>query len=149
MKSKVLAVSALVCVVAGCASQQPDTKSNPNFVVTTPVVELRPGGSIMMYGTGFAPKQEIMLLLKDSTGGMSSIGSAVKPAPVPNQDGNWAAAWDYSAYIKSVKPGTALLTVTDKDYKTLGQAPVVFNTPPAPKPEAKPEAKPGAKPAAR
>ena len=131
-------------LVLGCAGQQDAMKQGPSFVVTTPVVELRPGGKVFMYGTGFTPKQEIMLLLKDAGGGLSSIASNLKPAPVPNNEGAWAAEWDYSSYVRVVKPGTAMLTVADKDYKTLGHAPVVFVSPPA-----KPEAKPAAKPAAR
>ena len=130
--------------VLGCAGLQGGMKQGPSFVVTTPVVELRPGGKIFMYGTGFAPKQEITLLLKDAGGGMSSIGSVVTPAPVANQEGAWAAEWNFSSYVKVLKPGTAMLTAADKDYKTLGHAPIVFVVPPPPKPMAKPTAMPGA-----
>jgi hypothetical protein len=129
----------------GCAGQQQVMKQVPEFVVTTPVVELRPGGKVDMYGTGFAPKQEITLLLKDAGGGMSSIGSALKPAPVANQDGAWAAQWDYSSYVRVIKPGTAMLTVADKDFNTLDQAPVLFIAQP-PKPAPQAAAKPGAQP---
>lgn len=130
--------------VLGCAGQQGVMKQGPSFVVTTPVVELRPGGKVVMYGTGFTPKEEITLLLKDAGGGMSSIGSAVKPAPVANQEGAWAAEWDFSSYVRVVQPGTAMLTAADKDYKTLGHAPVVFVAPPPAKPMAKPAVTPGA-----
>jgi hypothetical protein len=130
----------------GCASQ--DVKPGPMFVVTTPVVQLSAGATIDMYGTGFAPKQEIMLLFKDPGGGMSGIAGTVAPNAVPNQDGAWAARWLLTPYLSSFRPGTGMLTVTDMNYKTLGQAPVVLlPAPPKPKPEAKPEAKPAAKPA--
>jgi hypothetical protein len=135
---------AVVLVLLGCAGQQEVMKQVPEFVVTTPVVELRPGGKVDMYGTGFAPKQEITLLLKDAGGGMSSIGSALKPAPVANQDGAWAAQWDYSSYVRVIKPGTAMLTVADKDFNTLDQAPVLFVAqPPKPAPEAAAKPVPG------
>ncbi|MCC6472504.1 MAG: hypothetical protein IT514_02050 [Burkholderiales bacterium] len=139
--------------VMGCAGQQSAMKSTPSFVLTTPVVELRPGGKVAMYGTGFAPKQEVMLLLKDAGGGMSSIGGVLKPVPVPNQDGAWAAEWDISSYVRVIRPGTGMLTVADKDFKTLGQAPIVFVAAPAkPAPQAAakgaPKAVPGARPAA-
>jgi len=129
----------------GCASQ--DVKPGPKFVVTTPVVQLTGGSVVDMYGTGFAPKQEILLLFKDPGGGMSGIAGTVVPNAVPNQDGAWAARWVLTPYLKSFSPGTGMLTVTDMNYKTLGQAPIVLLAPPKPKPEAKPEAKPAAKPA--
>ena len=129
----------------GCASQD-SMRQGPSFVVTTPVVALVAGGKVVMYGTGFAPKQELVILLKDSAGGMSGLSGAVLPEPVPNADGAWAAEWDYSSYVSVISPGTAMLTVADKDYKPLGQAPIVFL--PKPKPPAKPEAKPAAKPEA-
>jgi hypothetical protein len=49
--------------VLGCAGQA--TKPGPSFVVTTPVVQLAPGSVVDMYGTGFAPKQQIILLFKE------------------------------------------------------------------------------------
>lgn len=131
--------------VLGCAGQ--DTKPGPTFVVTTPVVQLSPGATVDMYGTGFVPKQQIMLLFKEPGGGMSGIAGTVQPNAVPNQDGAWAARWVITPYLKSFRPGTGMLSVTDMEYKTLGQAPVVLVAPPKPKPEAKPEAKP--KPEAR
>jgi hypothetical protein len=132
----------------GCAAQKDmlAMKQGPSFVVTTPVAELKPGQKLMMYGTGFAPKQEVVLLLKDPNGGMSSIGSSLKPAPVANADGAWAAQWDYSSFVRVIKPGTAMLTAADKDYKPLGQAPVAFIAPTPPKAPAvagRPEARPG------
>jgi hypothetical protein len=138
MKMKIgLTVAAASLAVMGCASQQSTMKEETSFVVTTPVVELRPGGKIAMYGTGFAPKQEVTLILKDPGGGMSSIGAALKPAAVANQDGVWAGEWDYSAYLKNLKPGTGVLSVADKDWNTLGKAPVVFVAAPSkPAPQA-------------
>jgi hypothetical protein len=128
------------------AKKAPAVKKSLAFIVTTPVVELRAGSNIMMYGTGFQPKQEVTVLFKDSGGGMTGISSALKPEPVPNEEGAWAAAWDISSYTAVFKPGTGMLTVVDKNWKTIGEAPVVLVAPPPkPKPEAKPEA---AKPAA-
>ncbi len=136
-------VSCAGLFLMGCASQDV-MRQGPSFVVTTPVVTLAPGGKVVMYGTGFAPKQELVLLLKDSAGGMSGLSGAVTPAPVPNADGVWAAEWVFTAYVSVISPGTAMLTVADKDYKPLGVAPIVFLPKPKPvavKPEAaKPEA---------
>ncbi len=124
-------------IVLGCAGLSKDvTKPGPAFVVTTPVVEMSPGAKVVMYGTGFAPKEEVILLFKDAGGGLSGISGAVKPAPVPNAEGAWAVEWDCTAYLKMIKPGTAMLSAVDKDYKTLAQAPVLFVAAPK-KPEAK------------
>jgi hypothetical protein len=134
------------------AKKPPAVKKSLAFIVTTPVVELRAGSNIMMYGTGFQPKQEVTVLFKDAGGGMSGISSSLKPEPVPNEEGAGAAAWDISSYTAVFKPGTGMLTVVDKNWKTIGEAPVVLVAPPPkPKPEAaKPDApKPeAAKPAA-
>ena len=55
--------------VLGCAGLGKDVrKQRPSLVVTTPVVELSKGGKVVMYGTGFAPKQEVMLLFTDAGG---------------------------------------------------------------------------------
>jgi hypothetical protein len=140
--------ASVALAVMGCAShqQQSAAKQTPAFVLATPVVELRPGGKVAMYGTGFAPKQEVMLVLKDPGGGMSSIGSALKPAAVANQDGVWAGEWDVSSYLRALKPGTGMLTVSDKDWNTLGKAPIVFVSPPKPKPAPQTAVKGGGKP---
>lgn len=159
MKSRLasMAVSAAVVLSAvGCASNGggDQAKLSPALVVTTPVVTLGPG-KIVMYGTGFTPKQEVSLVFKEPGGSLSGISGAVTPAPVANADGMWAAEWTYSAYVKMIKPGTGMISVVDPNFKTLAQAPVVFVAPPpkpkpeAAKPEAKPAAKPEAKPAAR
>ncbi|MHB8773006.1 MAG: hypothetical protein ACYC7J_18580 [Syntrophales bacterium] len=114
-------------VVLGCAGLSGDVmKPGPAFVVTTPVVQMSPDAKVLMYGTGFAPKQEVTLLFKDAGGGLSGISGAVKPAPIPNAEGAWAAEWDVKAYLKLIKPGTAMITVVDKDYKPVTQAPVLF-----------------------
>ena len=117
--------------VLGCAGLNQDVmKQGPSFVVTTPVVELSKGAKVVMYGTGFTPKQEVMLLFTDAGGGVSGISGAVKPAPVPNKDGAWAVEWDFSAYLKMIKPGTAMISAVDQDYKPLAEAPVLFVAPP-------------------
>ena len=121
----------------GCAGNQ-EAMMSPTFVLATPVVTIARGGKVTMYGTGFAPKQELILLLTDAGGGMSSIAPSVKPAPVPNKAGAWAVEWDFSSYVKILKPGTGMITVADKDYRTLGMAPIVFKAAPKkPKPEAR------------
>jgi hypothetical protein len=114
-------------LVLGCAGLSGEVmKPAPVLVVTTPVVEMNPGAKVLMYGTGFPPKEEVVLLFKDAGGGLSGISGAVKPAPVPNAEGAWAVEWDCTAYLKMIKPGTAMITVADKDYKPVTSAPVLF-----------------------
>ena len=151
----VVVVGLASAFVLGCASQPP--AKVPALVVTTPVVTLQAGSMVTMYGTGFVPKQEVNLVFKDPGGGLSGISGGLKPAPVPNADGAWAATWDISPYVSTFRPGVGLLTVNDANWKAIGEAPVLLVAPPpkpAPKPEAakpeaaKPEAKPPAKPGA-
>jgi hypothetical protein len=124
-------------IVLGCAGLSGEVmKPGPAFVVATPVVEMSAGAKVLMYGTGFTPKEEVTLLFKDAGGGLSGISGAVKPAPVPNAEGAWAAQWDCTEYLKIIKPGTAMISAVDKDYKTLAQAPVLFVAAPK-KPDAK------------
>jgi hypothetical protein len=124
--------------VFGCAGMSQEVKKQRvSFVVTTPVVELNQNAKVVMYGTGFTPKQEVMLLFADAGGVLSGISGSVKPEPVPNKEGAWVAVWDCGGdYLKMIKPGTAMISVVDKDFKTLAQVPVIFVAPPK-KPEPK------------
>lgn len=105
-------------------------KSGPSFVIATPVVTLMKDAKVVMYGTGFKPKEELTLVFKNTDGGLSGINAVVKPEPVPNNDGVWATEWDITAYLKVIKPGTTVISVADKDWNTLVQAPVLFVAPP-------------------
>ncbi len=151
---KSLVLAATVCLVGllimGCATtKEVVTGKKPvNVVVATPLVEMSTGAKVVLYGTGFAPKQEILFVFKDSGGVQTVISSdALNPAPVADQSGAWVTGWDCSSYLSLLKPGTLTLTVTDNEYKTLAEVPVAFVAPPK-KPAAKPAEKPaGEKPA--
>jgi hypothetical protein len=124
-------------LVIGCAGMGQDVKKQAmSFVVTTPVVELSQGARVVMYGTGFEPKREVTLLFMDAAGAASGISGTVKPEPVPNKDGAWAAVWNCDDYLKMIAPGTGMISVVDQEYKTLVQAPVLFLAAPK-KPEPK------------
>jgi hypothetical protein len=128
-------------LVLGCAGMSDEVKKpKMSFVVTTPVVELNPNARVTMYGTGFAPKQEVQLLFVDASGGSSIIMvETLNPKPVPNKEGAWATVWNCGGdYLKTIAIGTAMISVIDKELEILAQAPVVFNAPPkkpAPKKE--------------
>jgi hypothetical protein len=118
--------------VLGCAGPGKEVKKRGmSVVVTTPVVELNNDAKVVMYGTGFAPKQEIRLLLLDASGVPSAISTDdLKPAPVPNKEGAWATVWTCAPYLVLLKAGTVMIAVTDNEYKTLAQIPVAFVAPP-------------------
>jgi len=121
----VLLVGLLVVACAG-PSKEVQTGGGLAVVVGTPLVEISKTARVVLYGTGFEPKQEIRFLFKDASGVQSDIGNALKPEPVPNEVGAWVTAWNCAEYVSLLKPGTFTLTVTDKDYKTLAQVPVAF-----------------------
>lgn len=133
-KSGFLVVFGLVglLIVGSVSFGQEAEKQRMSFVVTTPVVELSKGAKVVMYGTGFTPEEEVMLLFTDAGGEMSVISGAVEPAPVPNKEGAWAASWDCKRYVgkKIISAGTAMIAVVDQNFKPLVQAPVVFVAPP-------------------
>jgi hypothetical protein len=127
--------------VLGCAGLSQEVKKEEmSFVVTTPVLELNNNAKVVMYGTGFAPKQEIQFLLLDASGVPSVITTDdLKPEPVPNTEGAWATVWTCAPYLPMLKAGTVMIAVTDNEYKTLTQIPVAFVAPPK-KPEPKKDA---------
>jgi hypothetical protein len=127
-------------LVLGCAGMSDEVKKpKMSFVVTTPVVELTPNARVVMYGTGFTPKQAIQFLLLDGSGVPSGISTDdLKPAPVPNKEGAWATVWTCAPFLPMLKAGTVMIAVTDNDFRPLAQIPVVFVAPPK-KPEPKKE----------
>ena len=117
--------------IVACAGPSQEVKTGPvSVVVSTPMVELSKTAKVVFYGTGFAPKQEIQFLFKDTGGVQSIINSALSPEPVPNEEGAWVTVWGCGDYLSLIKPGTMMITITDKEYKTLAQVPVAFVAPP-------------------
>ncbi len=124
----VVAVFLVGLFIAACAGTSKEVKTGGaiSVIVATPMVELSKTSKAVFYGTGFAPKQELQFLFKDSGGVQSIINSALTPEPVPNEDGVWATEWKCGDYLSLIKPGIMMITVTDKDYKTLTQFPISF-----------------------
>ena len=117
--------------IGACAGPSQEVKTGPvSVVVSTPMVELSKTARVVFYGTGFAPKQEIQFLFKDTGGVQSIINSALSPDPVPNAEGGWVTVWSCGDYLSLIQPGTMMITITDKEYKTLAQVPVSFVAPP-------------------
>jgi len=140
MKNRGLWLLVVVCsvglLVGACAGSKEEVKTapaaNPSVIVATPRVELNKTASVVLYGTGFAPKQEVLFVFKD-TGGVQTVIStdALKPAPMPNAQGAWVSVWDAGQYISLLKgDDTIVIDVTDSNYKTITQVPVHFAAPP-------------------
>ena len=149
MKNRGLWLLVVVCsvglLVGACAGSKeevktaPAAKASPSVIVATPSVELSKTSKVALYGTGFAPKQEVLFVFKD-TGGVQTVIStdALKPAPVPNEAGAWVSVWDAGQYISLLKgDATIVIDVTDSNYKTITQVPVFFAAPPKKKEEPK------------
>ena len=139
MKNRGLGLVVVICLVgflvgacAGPGKEVSTKKQRASVIVATPSVELSKTATVALYGTGFAPKQEVLFVFKD-TGGVQTVIStdALKPAPVPNEAGAWVSVWNAGQYMSLLKPGaTIVIDVTDSNYKTLTQVPVHFSAPP-------------------
>jgi hypothetical protein len=126
-----VAVFLVGILIVACAGPSQEVQTRPvSVVVSTPMVELSKTAKVVFYGTGFAPKQEIQFLFKDSGGVQSIINSALTPDPVPNAEGAWVTVWSCGDYLSLITPGTVVITITDKEYKTLAKVPVAFVAPP-------------------
>ncbi len=138
MKNRGFVLLVVVCLVgflvgacSGPTKEVRTQKQSASVIVATPRVEISKTAQVVLYGTGFAPKQEVLFVFKD-TGGVRTVISndVLIPAPVPNEAGAWVTAWDVGSYLSLIKPGTIVLDVTDSSYKTLAQVPVLFFAPP-------------------
>ncbi len=102
-----------------------------NVVVATPLVQMDKTAKVVLYGTGFAPDQEVLFVFRDSGGVQTVISSdALNPPPKVDESGAGVTAWDCGSYLSLLKPGLLILNVTDGEYKTQAEVPVVFTAPP-------------------
>jgi uncharacterized protein YdeI (BOF family) len=139
MKKRSLGLLAVVCLIGlllgACAETRQEVraaKPSGSVIVATPSVELNKTAKVVLYGTGFAPKQEVLFVFKDSGGVLTVISNdALAPAPVPDAAGVWVTTWDAGQYLSLLNPDkTIVIDVTDSNYKTLTQVPVYFAAPP-------------------
>jgi hypothetical protein len=141
MKKRGLGLLAVVCLVGllvgACAETKQEVrtvtaKPAASVIVATPSVELSKTAKVMLYGTNFAPKQEVLFVFKDTGGVLTVISNdALAPAPVPDAAGMWVTTWDAGQYISLLNGDqTIAIDVTDSNYKTLTQVPVRFVAPP-------------------
>ncbi len=136
MKNRGFGLLVVVCLVGllvgacTCPTKEVRTqKQSPSVIVATPRVELSKTAQVVLYGTGFSPKQEVLFVFRDSSGVLTVISNdALNPAPVPNEAGAWVTMWNAGQYLSLIKAGTIVLDVADSNYKTLTQVPVLFFT---------------------
>ena len=103
-------------------------KSAAKLVVVTPKVMLSKKATVNLKGEGFKPGQEVALLFTAVDGITSDIGFALKPQPVVDKTGTWAATWSCGRFVKKklIKEGTYTLKAVDEDYNVLAEATVTF-----------------------
>ena len=136
MKNRGFGLLVVVCLVgllvgacAGPAKEVQTVTQCTSVIVATPRVEISKTAQVVLYGTGFAAKQEVLFVFKDKGGVRTVISDdALIPAPVPNEAGAWVTAWDAGQYLSLIQPGMIVLDVTDSNFKTLTQVPVSFFT---------------------
>ena len=105
----------------------------PSITVTPSVVEYKSGVSVLISGSGLAPKQKLKLFVFSMGGLPSGIHYMVKPQPLPNDFGAFASIWkpgrEISRKLLEPLPMVYTLSVEDDKGKTLCTTPLLFCDP--------------------
>jgi hypothetical protein len=94
----------------------------PTLVIEpSPVLKYSSNTQVAIMGSGYAPGQEVRLIITHKEGSRSDISDTLDPAPVANDDGVWATQWTVGRYSKSkiAKADVYLMMATDSDGKVL------------------------------
>lgn len=137
MRKGILGMTVVLLIVAlmGCAQmggkggEQEGLTGSPVLAVDKAMAPMDSKGSVQLMGAGFKPGQQINILFTSKEGSVSNVSWAIKPEPVPNDQGTWSTTFTYGRYVsrKMVEPGQAyVITVTDGDYNFLCQVPIGF-----------------------
>lgn len=137
MRKGILGMTGVLLIVAliGCAQmggkggEQMGLTGSPVVAVDKALAPMDTKGSVQLMGAGFKPGQKINILFTSKEGSVSNVSWALKPEPVPNDQGTWSTTFTYGRYVsrKMVEPGQAyVITVTDEEYNFLCQAPMGF-----------------------
>lgn len=127
--TRIFMVMVLVVGIIGCATAEKKPVLTGKLEVLTPVLDLaNKETDVKLKGTGFAPNQEIMVLITDVDGIRTDVGWALDPEPKADAAGAWATTWDSKRFVdrKLVKEGKFTITVTDADYNEIDSQPVEF-----------------------
>ena len=118
----------------GARAQEGDTA--PSVSVWPGVGELHSSSSFAIMGTGFAPGEEVRLLIQTSIGrGFTSvvtndISENVDPPVLAADDaGNFAARFDMGRFERVMAEGIIGVTVADAHYAPMASAPVAMCDP--------------------
>jgi hypothetical protein len=103
-------------------------------VVNPTEIDLVPGTrssktKVWIYGSGYTPGTEVMILVKDGNGVISDITSATSVYPlVANADGSFATKWTLGRFTrKNVgDEGLQTLWIVDQSFNNLAGAPIAF-----------------------
>ena len=103
-------------------------------VVNPTEIDLVPGTrssktTVWVYGSGYTPGTEVMILVKDGNGVISDITSSTSVYPlIANADGSFATKWKLGRFTRSNVGGEGLQTlwIVDQRFNNLAGAPIAF-----------------------
>lgn len=91
------------------------------------VLKLDGKSKIMIMGSGFQPNQEIRLVISQSDGSLSDIGTQLNPMDIiqANQFGVWGTQWVVGDYANKAlaKADVYVLQACDTNYNVLATVP--------------------------
>ena len=114
---------------------QVEEESIRSAVVWPTVGKLDRKSNFVMLGTGFEPGREVRVLLQTTIGRgnaetvVSDISEVLKPVPVADASGNFAARFPMGRFERVTSEGAFGISITDGDYNVLATAPLVFCDP--------------------
>ncbi len=132
----ILVGTVLGLLLTGCTTQtpteSPETKPPPTVTTDRTVVPFEAGAKkskevVVIYGSGFEPGTEVLILLPDSWGNLNNIVPLADQSPLMvNEDGSFELAWKLDRWTRKDVggPGLFSLLVVDTDYNTLATTPL-------------------------
>lgn len=108
------------------AAAESGAAPNPTLVINpSPVLKLDRTSKVLIMGSGYAPKQEVRLLISQSDGTLSDIAGQLDPQPVANDFGVWATAWTVGVFANKAiaKAELYVLQACDTEYNVLAATP--------------------------
>ena len=141
----VLGLFAVVLVLGGAVlgvtnvQSQNDRTSIPSVAVYPAVAQLHASTAVVLLGSGFEPGEEVTVLLGDTLGVLTDLGSSsgfLNPAVVADESGNFASKFQVGRMERVSSEQAWSITVMDADAtEVLATAPMAFLRPPRPEPQ--------------
>ena len=135
----VLGLFAVVLVLGGAVlgvtnvQSQSDRTSIPSVAVYPAVAQLHASTAVVLLGSGFEPGEEVTVLLGDTLGVLTDLGSSsgfLNPAVVADESGNFASKFQVGRMERVSSEQAWSITVMDADAtEVLATAPMAFCDP--------------------